>query len=233
MCNRIQGINVFKTYDGSHPLWHKRPDWFLALNVPRLYEGREARRSYVVWHEHQAPSIVVEFLSPRTEKEDFGRFYRSSDQIEPDRAAIQNDRGTEPTTTADTPPGKLKVYEQYLRVPHYIVYSRYTQQLRYFKLIGTRYEEQPVKSENPLIWLEDLEIGLGLWDDYFEGLPGPWLRWCDPLGNWLLTDTEQERQAKEQERQAKEQAQQQAQAAQARADKLAAQLKALGIEPEA
>jgi hypothetical protein len=33
------------------------------------------------------------------------------------------------------------------------------------------------------------------------------LRWCDQDGDWLLLDTEQERQAKEQERQAKERAQ--------------------------
>ncbi len=127
-----------------------------------------------------------------------------------------------------------------MRVPHYIVYSRYTQRLRYFKLVGTRYQEQPTQAETPKIWLDDLAIGLGLWEGYFEGLPGPWLRWCDQSCHWLLTDTEQERQAKEQEqqakeqeRQAKEQAQQQATAAQARAERLAEQLRRLGIEPEA
>ena len=25
-------LNVY--YDVQHPLWHKRPDWFLAVNVP-------------------------------------------------------------------------------------------------------------------------------------------------------------------------------------------------------
>ena len=37
--------------DVQHPLWHKRPDWFLALNAPRLYDGQDLRRSYVVWQE--------------------------------------------------------------------------------------------------------------------------------------------------------------------------------------
>lgn len=239
--NRFTGSDLNLYYDGAHPLWHKRPDWFLALDVPRVHKDGDARRSYVVWQEHRAPSIVVEFLSPRTEKEDFGRFYRSSDQIEPsESAAPQGARGGLPANASASPPSKLEVYEKYLRVPHYVVYSRYTQQLRYFRLTGTRYEEQPVKAENPVIWLADLEIGLGLWDDYFEGLPGPWLRWCDDAGNWFLTDTEQEREAKEQEREAKEQerkAKEQErearEAAQLRADKLAAQLKALGIEPEA
>jgi hypothetical protein len=88
--------------------------------------------------------------------------------------------------------------------------------------------------------LNDLEIGLGLWQGYFEGLPGPWLRWCDSTGDWLLTDTEQERQAKEQEQQAKEQERQAKEhereakeQARQRAERLAAKLRELGIDPDA
>ncbi len=69
-----------------------------------------------------------------------------------------------------------------------------------------------------MIWLPDLQVGLGLWEGTFEGITGPWLRWCDQAGEWFLTDTEQERQAKEQERQ--------------RADKLAAKLRELGVNPD-
>ncbi|MFG6099788.1 hypothetical protein SPB21_31385 [Leptothoe sp. ISB3NOV94-8A] len=62
-----------------------------------------------------------------------------------------------------------------------------------------------------MIWLDDLKIGLGLWEGYFEGLPGPWLRWCDVDGNWLLTDTEQ---------------------AEKRAEQLAERLRAMGVDPD-
>ena len=96
------------------------------------------------------------------------------------------------------PPGKFEVYERHLRVPHYIVYSRYTQRLRYFKLEGGQYQEQEVGSQNPLIWLAELEIGLGIWEGEFEDVPGRWLRWCDASGDWLLTDTEQAQQSEEQ-----------------------------------
>ena len=89
------------------------------------------------------------------------------------------------------PPGKLEVYEQYLRVPDCIVYNRYSQQLRYLKLDGGRYQEQSPSPENPLLWLTDLEIGLGIWQGVFEEASSYWLRWCDQEGNWLLTDTEQ------------------------------------------
>ena len=190
-CFTASDLNLY--YDVKHPLWHKRPDWFLAVNVPRLYEGIELRRSYVSWQEGQHPYVVVEFLSPGTESEDLGRFYsqvsNGSQQVE----KIDLKQLTRPK-----PPAKFEVYENYLRVPHYIVYSRYTQQLRYFKLDGGRYQEQSIQPQNPRIWLTDLEIGLGIWSGVFEDVPSDWLRWCDLQGNWLLTDTEQAQLEKEQ-----------------------------------
>lgn len=199
-CFSASDLNLY--YDVKHPLWYKRPDWFLVVNVPRLYEGTDLRRSYVIWQEGQNPDVVVEFLSPGTEGEDLGRFDPGvSHEQKQERDGVKTNR---PNRTQ--PPGKFEVYERYLRVPHYIVYSRYTQQLRYFKLEGRVYQEQPLGSDNPRIWLADLDIGLGIWEGVFEDVPSHWLRWCDGDGNWWLTDTERERREKEQERLAKEQA---------------------------
>ncbi|MEO1394536.1 MAG: Uma2 family endonuclease [Cyanobacteria bacterium J06634_5] len=228
-------LNVY--YDVHHPLWHKRPDWFLAVNVPRVYDGKygkDSRRSYVVWDEGQSPSIVVEFISPRTEKEDLGRFYGNADLV-PDTGAntgLLEAANLSPITENPSPPSKIEVYEQYLKVPHYVVYSKYTQRLRYFKLTDGRYEEQPVQAQAPKLWIAELEIGLAIWDGYFEYLPGPWLRWCDAEGNWLLTDTEQERLAKEEERLAKEEERLAKEDAQAKATKLADKLRELGFDPD-
>ncbi|NEP15118.1 MAG: Uma2 family endonuclease [Symploca sp. SIO2C1] len=198
-------LNLY--YDVNHPLWYKRPDWFLAINVPRLYDGKDLRRSYVTWQEGKSPYVAIEFLSPGTEVEDLGRFHNQTSEVVIDesgtRAVNPTSNGSEATATK--PPAKLEVYEQYLRIPHYFVYSRYTQKLRYFKLEGGQYQEQSLNRENAIAWLGDLEIGLGIWEGVFENVPGYWLRWCDRAGNWLLTDTEQERAAKEQECAAKEQ----------------------------
>ncbi|WP_416666448.1 Uma2 family endonuclease [Egbenema bharatensis] len=188
-------LNLY--YDVHHPLWYKRPDWFLAVGIPRLYDGRDFRRSYVTWQEGKNPHVVIEFLSPGTESEDLGRFYRQEDAIE----GIEGD-DLSPTDTIPnpegSPPAKFNVYEQHLRVPHYLTYSRQKRQLRYFQWIGDCYQEQPVNQTNPQVWLTDLQIGLGLWEGTFEGISSCWLRWCDAEGHWYLTDTEQERQAKEQ-----------------------------------
>jgi Uma2 family endonuclease len=155
-------LNLY--YYLRRPLWYKRPDWFLAVNVPRLYDQTDFRRSYVIWQEQQPPHVVVEFLSPSSEAEDLGRFYQTSQSPSPTPLeAIASD--------SDTPPDKLRVYEQFLQVPHYIVYSRHTQQLRYFQLMGGQYQEQQMSPSNPMIWLSSLEIGLGIWQGEFEGIP--------------------------------------------------------------
>ncbi len=200
-------LNLY--YDVHHPLWFKRPDWFLAVGVPRLYDGHDLRRSYVVWQEGTSPTVAIEFLSSGTEASDLGRFYTRADKISGEPAR--------PSQPADTTPDKLTVYEQFLRIPHYLVYCRRKQHLRYFQLIAGRYQEQSLSAERSTIWLEDLGIGLGLWEGDFEGVAGRWLRWCDGEGDWLLTDTEQERLARE--------------SAEQRAEQLAQRLRELG-EPE-
>jgi Uma2 family endonuclease len=213
-CFTASDLNLY--YDVKHPLWHKRPDWFLVVDVPRMYEDKDLRRSYVIWQEGQSPQVVVEFLSPGTEREDLGQFYDASAQV-PDPGATPEPPAPvadDPTLPRDPggsdrapsaavanglgqrrgrvkPPGKFEVYEQYLRIPHYIVYSRYTQRLRHFQLIGGCYQEQRLHPDNPRLWIEDLGIGLGIWDGLFGDIPSHWLRWCDREGRWFLTDTEQ------------------------------------------
>ncbi len=234
-------LNVY--YDLEHPLWYKRPDWFLALNVPYLYDGRDLRLSYVIWQENQSPSIVVELLSPNTETEDLGRFYRGRTQ--------GRTKAVKPTQSVQTP-SKLEVYEHYLKVPHYVIYSRYTQTLRYLKRIDDQYQEQPLRPQNPLIWFEELAIGLGLWEGRFGKIQHTWLRWCDQEGNWLLTpeerekqarqqaeldrqqaelDRQQEAQARQQAELAKQQAERDTQQAQQQVQRLAERLRELGIDP--
>jgi Uma2 family endonuclease len=199
-------LNVY--YDVQHSLWHKRPDWFLAVGVPRLYEGQDLRRSYVVWQEGRSPAVVVEFLSPGTEREDLGRFFEgdaAADRADSDSDGTPN-RQDNGFSQEATPPAKFTVYETYLRVPYYVVYDRYQGTLRFFQLVGDRYQEQPLASSgNIKIWLPGLAVGLGIWEGEFEGVTRSWLRWCDREGEWLLLDTEQERMAKEQERLAREQ----------------------------
>jgi Uma2 family endonuclease len=164
-------LNLY--YDSNQPGWYKRPDWFLVVGVPRLYEGKTSRFSYVVWDEQVAPIVIVEFLSPGTEAEDLGRF--TSKPI---------------PSTSGKPPSKFEVYEQILQVPHYIVYNEQTEHLRYFWWVNGVYQEQTIAPTNPRLWIPELALGLGLWLGEYRDLPQTWLRWCDADGTFIPTDTE-------------------------------------------
>jgi len=193
-------LNLY--YDVHHTQWYKRPDWFAVLGVSRLYEEKDLRLSYVTWQEGANPFVVVELLSPGTEKEDLGQNLREVSQ----------------------PPNKWTVYEQILRVPYYFVFNRYTNEFRAFGLMMNRY--QPLSIEEQGVWLEEAQLGLGLWQGEYQGINRLWLRWYDQNNHWIPTPAEQEAQRTEQ---ATQQAQQEAQ----RAERLAEQLRALGIDPEA
>jgi Uma2 family endonuclease len=119
-------LNLY--YDLAHPLWHKRPDWFLVVGVPRLYEGKRDRASYVIWQEKVTPAVIIELLSPGTESDDLGRF-------------APGFSGSVEQPQPNTPPSKWQVYEQILGVPHYVVFNKRDSSLRYFRLSGGFYQE--------------------------------------------------------------------------------------------
>lgn len=194
------GTDLNLYYDTRHPLWHKRPDWFAVLGVSRLYNGHDLRLSYVMWQEGVAPYLVVELLSPSTEQEDLG---------------------TAPHLP-DTPPSKWTVYEQVVRIPYYVLFSRYTNTARYFVLDGCRYRE--VRAAGQGLWLPEAELGIGVWFGLHDGLERHWLRFYDAQGHWLPTPLEEQRQRANMEQQRADAAQQRAETAEAELAQLRARL---------
>jgi Uma2 family endonuclease len=188
-------LNLY--YDVTHPNWYKRPDWFGVVGVSRLYEERDLRLSYVVWQERVNPFVVVELLSPGTEEEDFGRTVQKS----------------------GNPPTKWQVYEQILRIPYYFIFSRYTNELRAFHLVGGHYELMTLTDGRLLV--PELELSLGLWQGSFREINRLWLRWFTAEGELILTPDEKATTA-----------QQRAESAEQRADRLAARLRELGVNPD-
>ena len=197
------GIDVNLYYDENHTDRYKRPDWFVVLGVPKLFEGH-LRMSYVIWQEKVRPFLVVELLSPGTEDEDLGRRKSKEGRL----------------------PGKWEVYEKILKVPYYVVFDRLTEEVKAFKLAGDRYKSLEVtKNRVPIP-----EIGMELrsWRGVYEGLKSVWLRWYDADGYMVPTPAEQaerERAEKEWERAEKERER-------AEKERLLALLKKAGINPE-
>ncbi len=113
---------------------------------------------------------------------------------------------------------KLKTYE-HMRVSYYIVYDPTQQlgekQLRIYELVGRRFRET---SET---WLEQVELGLTLWEGEFEGRQDTWLRWCYQDGTVLPTADERAQDEKQQKDQAL-----------SRAELLAEKLREMGVNPD-
>jgi hypothetical protein len=104
------------------------------------------------------------------------------------------------------------------------------QSLKVHELRGGRYVELQD------YWLEAVGLGVTLWQGEYEGLTAEWLRWCDIDGELYATGVEAANEAQAQatqERQRAEEGWQRAEQERERAERLAAQLRALGIEPEA
>jgi Uma2 family endonuclease len=204
-------LNLY--YDVDHPRWYKRPDWFLAVGVPRFYDHRDLRLSYVIWQEQVSPFVVVELLSPGTHKEDLGQTQ----------------------VTPDGPPTKWTVYEQILRVPYYVLFDRYTDNFQAFHLEAGQYQAIDLTETNNRLWIPELKVGLAPWQGRYKHIDRLWLRWYDEQGHWLPTPSEQAEQAQQRALQAQQeagQAQQRAEAAETALAQLKRRLKAQGIDPD-
>ena len=115
--------------------------------------------------------------------------------------------------------GKFWVYEHVIRPAFYGIYQVRLARVELYHLIEDAYQLLPANARGHYP-VAPLGVELGIWQGQYKNLELPWLRWWDAEGNLLLTGeerAEQEWQRAEQEWQ--------------RAERLAAQLRALGIEP--
>ncbi|MBW4560398.1 MAG: Uma2 family endonuclease [Mojavia pulchra JT2-VF2] len=202
------------------------------LLVGSLYSSKQqqtllAAANVGIYHAYKQPAIVPDvFVSfdvevPENWWEKQNRCYMLWEFGKPPEVVIEivsNKEGDELSK-------KLNIYEQ-MRASYYIVYDPNQQLgekiLRVYELRGRRYFET---SET---WLEQVDLGVTLWEGKFEGRQDVWLRWCSQNHTVLATGDElaqQERQRAEQERQRAEQAEQ-------RAQLLAERLRAMGVDPD-
>ena len=187
----------------------KAPDWFYARNV-QPFPNQEIRRSYTPNLEGEIPDIVMEFLSANPCDE-----YSSKQTY---------------------PPGKWFFYEQVLRVPIYTIFEPATGVLEVYKLDSSGKYEVQQPDLNDHYWIAGVGLFLGVWQGTKTERTGYWLRWWDESGQMLLWGIElldKERQEMAIVQQQAEQERDRAEQERDRSQKLAAQLRAAGIEPEA
>ncbi|MBX3012260.1 MAG: Uma2 family endonuclease [Caldilineaceae bacterium] len=119
-----------------------------------------------------------------------------------------------------------------LGITYYLVFDpeqQLTKQRLYvFELRGGAY----VELEQP--WLPAVGLGVALWQGPYMGLEAEWLRWCDIDGTLLPTGDEAAASARREATEAQARAEQERERAEQereRAERLAAKLRALGIDP--
>jgi hypothetical protein len=151
--------------------------------------------------------LDVELVAPPLQKE--GRSYFQWLYGKPPDVAIEivsDERGDEEGY-------KMGMYAR-LGLPYYAIHDpdELLGQgvLRAFELVGKRY--RPIEPG----WLPDVELGLTLWQGHYHGFDDTWLRWCDQEGQVIPTGIELAMRLQAE-----------------RAERLRAQLRALGAEPEA
>ncbi len=184
------------------------PDVLLSLDVQVADDvWAKANRSYLLWEFGKPPEVVIEIVSNKVGQE------------------------------ADY---KFRQYAN-LGIAYYAIYDPIKQisdtRLRLYERRHTSYVEMSD------LWLPGVELGLTLWPGNYEGKEDVWLRWCNRDKQVVLTGAEQAAQQKEranqeqaraeQEKERAEQEKERAEQEHRRAERLAAQLRALGIEPEA
>ncbi|NJO39580.1 MAG: Uma2 family endonuclease [Cyanobacteria bacterium CRU_2_1] len=117
--------------------------------------------------------------------------------------------------------GKFWVYEQIIHPSFYGIYEVKKASVEVYQLIGGQYQLVPPNSRGHYP-INPLGVELGIWQGAYQNLNLPWLRWWDAEGNLLLTGEEREKQVRQQLEQERQ-----------RNERLAAQLRAMGIEPDA
>ena len=143
------------------------PDWFYVPNVPAKLND-QIRRSYVLWREYIAPTVVLEFASGNGSEE----------------------RDQTPFT------GKFWVYEKIIRVPYYGIYEINTAKLEVYELVGGRYRPLTA-NERGHYPIPPLQVELGLWQGAYQNQAGSWLRWWTLKGELLLIGDERAHQAEQ------------------------------------
>lgn len=127
---------------------------------------------------------------------------------------LSDTEGGEYSIKETYPPGKFFFYEQILQVPNYGIFEPETGTLELYQLNNEKRYQLALVNEQSRFWIPEMQLFLGVWQGNRENRNSWWLRWWDEQGNLLLWGAERI----EIECQ--------------RAERLAAQLRAAGIEPE-
>ncbi len=187
-------------------IWANRWDWFFGVDMGIYYHPDE-------------PAIVPDgFLSLGVQRfidEDLRLSYVIwEENVAPILAleVVSHKRRGEYTT-------KKKLYME-LKVLYYVIYNPHRRKkpsLEVYRLVDGEYVLQ---QGNP-VWLAEVGLGIGTERGIYQGVTREWLYWYDERDQRLLTPEERIQQAETRQLEAEQ-----------RAERLAQQLRSLGVDPD-
>ncbi|MGG6265586.1 Uma2 family endonuclease [Leptolyngbya sp. AN03gr2] len=197
------GGNMFVYYSRTQAMNQdfRGPDFFVTLDV----DGDRERKAWATWEEEgRFPDVIVEFLSPSTEKVDredkkrlYERIFKTQDYFIFDPFDPDSLQGWHLQT-------------------------------------GRRGYQPLQPNPQGWLWCEALELWLGTWQGVIDREPATgscdWLRFYDPDRNLILLPEEAERIQKEMERAEKEAERERANRVEQEHARLIEQLRARGID---
>jgi Uma2 family endonuclease len=127
---------------------------------------------------------------------------------------ISETEGSEYSSKPTYPPGKWFFYEQVLQVPYYVIFDPANSTLEVYRLDEFQHYQLEQPNAEGRYWIPPMNLFLAVWEGTRENCTGTWLRWWSEAEELLLWELE----LAQKERQ--------------RAERLAAQLRAAGLEPE-
>jgi Uma2 family endonuclease len=130
-------------------------------------------------------------------------------------------------TTAETDlTTKKDLYERVFKTANYFVFDPFNPTSIQGWELASQQRYQPIQpDERGWLWSSALGLWLGTWDGTIDRETATWLRFYDSSGNLVPLPEEAAQQQANQEHQRAEEERQ-------RADRLAAQLRAMGVEPD-
>ena len=190
-------------------LWRDRNDYFVSGNLTVYYSPRQKKSEFF-----RGPDFfVAKDCDPNPNRRSWvvwhedGKYPNFILEILSESTAAM-DRGE-----------KKEIYQNIFRTPEYFLYEPETQILEGYRLQGGRYVAIPT-NDRGLIWSEQLELYLGIWEGSVRFFDASGDRVLMPEEDALLAmqQLEDERQKFEAEKQ--------------RADRLAERLRALGVDED-
>jgi Uma2 family endonuclease len=207
----------------------RAPDFFVVLNVTAK---KRFRKSWVIWQEGLAPNLVIELLSKSTEAADRG----IKKQIYQDNMRVQEYILHDVSTN---------IFEAFRLSP-----PTNDEPQQHYEAVELVHKNGAATASEPWFYSSQLGLDLVLWEGAYTGYWSVWLRWRDHItGKILPTGFEvankerevankerevvnKEREVANKEREVANKERERASEERERAERLAAKLRALGIDPE-